>query len=155
MRSEKPLYSVIAHPAAHLGAYVGLGVLVLASIGLMSISVPVGLAMIAIAILGITMLELVRRADRIALYDDGLAREYKLLSTKVTFAEYESVQDIEVTQSLIERFLDIGTLYVNTSGSHGQEIVFRGVSNPHRLEEAIRFKMRPVSVDTGAAGNVG
>lgn len=155
MRSEKPLYSVIAHPAAHLGAYVGLGVLTLGSLGALTVNAGIGLALLAISLFGLTMLELVRRADRIALYEDGLAREYKLLSTKVTFAEYESVQDIEVSQSLVERLLGIGTLHVNTSGSHGQEIVFRGVRNPHRLEEAIRFKMRPVSVDTGAARNVG
>ncbi len=154
MHNETPLYSVIAHPAAHLGAYVGLGLLALLSVAAFFISVPIGMVLIAAALLGVTMLELVRRADRIALYEDGVAREYKLLSTKRTFAEYESVQDLEVTQSLVERFLGIGTLHINTSGSHGQEIVFRGIGRCHELEAAIRFKMRPASVDTNADGRV-
>lgn len=149
MDREDPLHVVIAHPAAHAGAYGGLVFTVLLGLVAGVISRPLyGVAIVAASALGFLMLELVRRADRLALYRDGLAREYRLFSTRRVFAEYESIQDIEVTQSFAERALGIGSLHVNTSGSHGQEIVFRGMKRPHELEAAIRSRMLPGAVDT-------
>ena len=145
---EQPLYAVISHWSTHLGGYLGLVFVAFLAIVAWVFSPAVSILMLLVAVFGFAMIELVRRADRLALYRDGIAREYRLFTTRKTFAEYESVQDLEVTQSFIERLLGTGTIHVNTSGSHGQEIVFRGITRPHDLEAAIRTKMRPVPVDT-------
>jgi uncharacterized membrane protein YdbT with pleckstrin-like domain len=132
-----PIRTVIAHPTAYISGYLGLGFVALLSLVGFAFSVWFGL--------------IVRRADRLALYEDGLAREYRLLSTKRTFAEYDSVQDLEMRQGLVERFFNIGTLHINTAGSHGQEIIFPGIYNCHEFEAEIRDHMRPKPVDTPAS----
>lgn len=146
-----PLRTVIAHPTAYLGGYIGLAFVVFLSLVGFAFHVGFGLLLLAAAGLGLGMLELVRRADRLALYEDGLAREYRLVSAKRTFAEYDSVQDLEIRQGVIDRFLGIGTLHINTSGSHGQEIVFAGIKDCHEFEAEIRQKMRARPVDTPAS----
>jgi uncharacterized membrane protein YdbT with pleckstrin-like domain len=152
--NNEPLYVVYSHPVVHVGGYVGAAFLGLISIGLFAVYPIAGLPLLVAAGVGVLMIELMRKADRFALYEDGIAREYKLFSTKRTFAEYDSVQDIEITQSLMERILKIGTLHINTAGSHGQEIIFRGVRHCHEVEAAIRYRMKPDSVDTEAPENV-
>lgn len=138
-----PVRTVIAHPTAYLGGYIGLAFVAFLSLVGFAFHVGFGLLLLAGAILGFAMLELVRRADRLALYEDGIAREYRLLSTRRTFAEYDAVQDLEMRQGIIDRFLGIGTLHINTSGSHGQEIVFHGIRDTHEFEAEIRRRMRP------------
>lgn len=150
MNRKEPVYSVTAHWSTQLPGYIGLGLTLLLAVVAWVFSAAFGLLIAAVAILGFSMLEIVRRAERLALYDDGIAKEFKLLSTRRTFAEYESVQDLELTQTFFERLLGVGTLHVNTSGSHGQEIVFRGIDRPHDVEHAIRAKMQAASVDTSA-----
>lgn len=148
---EKPLYVAIAHWTSHLGGYLGLLFTLFLSIVAWVFSPFFSFVIAAVSLLGFAMLELVRRSDRLALYHDGIAREYKLFSTKRTFAEYDSVQDLEVTQSILERMVGVGTLHINTAGSHGQEIIFRGIDRPHELEAVVREKMRGNSVDTVVA----
>lgn len=142
---------VIAHPAAHLGGYIGVAFMALLAVAAFAFSIGFGFLLVAATGLGIFMLELVRRADRLVLYPDGVAREYRLVSTKRTFAEYDSIQDLEMRQNVLERLLGIGTLHINTSGSHGQEIVFAGITSCYEFEAAIREKMRRVPVDTPAS----
>lgn len=152
---EAPLYTVYPHPLAHLGGYVGLGLLGL--VGLVagfSVNGMIGVALVAACVLGIIMIEIVRRADRLAFYKDGIAREYRLLSTSRTFAEYDAIQDLDMNQGLLERAFGIGTLHINTSGGHGKEIIFKGVARCHEVEAALRQKMQPDQVDTPEAGNV-
>lgn len=146
-----PIYSTPSDWTTHAGAYAGVVFMVLLALAAWMISAIVGLVIGGAAILGAVMVELVRRADRLVIYEDGVAREFKLLSTRRVFAEFDSIQDLEVTQSFIERMLGIGTIHINTAGSHGQEIVFKGVPHFEDIEAAIRRKMRPHPVDTAAA----
>lgn len=148
---QAPFRVVYASPAVHVGGYAGLAFVALLSLVGFYFNVWFGILLVAAVALGIIMLEVVRRADRIALYEDGIAREYRLLSTSQTFAEYESIQDTEVSQGVVDRILGIGTLHVNTAGGSGQEIVFQGIRDCHEIEAAIRARMRPRQIDTPAS----
>ena len=148
---EEPLYVARAHWSTHLNGYLGLLFTLFLSLVAWVFNPYFSFMIAIVTLIGFLMLELVRRADRLAVYPDGIAREYKLLSTKRTFAEFDSIQDLEVTQSFLERLLGIGTVHINTAGSHGQEIIFRGIDHPHDFEAVIRRKMLPVSVDTRTA----
>jgi len=153
--ASEPLYVAYPHPVVHLGAYVGVALLGLAGAGVLVLLSPaIGLALLLVCGLSLVMVEVSRRTSRLALYADGIAREYRLLSTRRTFAEYESVQDLDMTQTFLERLAGVGTLHVNTAGSEGKEIVFAGIARCHEVEEAIREKMRPDRVDTPESGNV-
>lgn len=146
-----PIYSTAADWTTHAGAYAGVVFMVLLALVAWTISAVIGLVIGAGAILGAAMVELVRRADRLVIYEDGVAREFKLLSTKRVFAEFDSIQDLEVTQTFVERALGIGTIHINTAGSHGQEIVFKGIPHFEDVEAAIRRKMQSRQVDTATA----
>ncbi len=148
---EAPLRAIYASPAVHVGGYAGLAFVALLSLVGFYFNIWFGLFLVAAVAVGLIMLEVVRRADRLALYEHGIAREYRLLSTSQTFAEYESIQDTQVSQSLVERLLGIGTLHINTAGGHTKEIVFPGIRDCHEVEAAIRARMRPRHVDTPAA----
>lgn len=146
-----PERTLIAHPLAHVGGYLGLAFTAVLSLVAFAFNVWFGLVLVAMTGIGLAMIELVRRADRLAIYEDGIAREYRLVSTKRTFTEFESIQDIEMQQGVMDRLFGIGTLHINTSGSHGQEIVFRGIKACHEVEAEIRRRMRSGAVDTPAA----
>ena len=151
MDREEPIYATTAHWTTHFGAYAGLVFTAFLSIVGFTISPIYGVVIALAAILGFLLLELVRRADRLALYQDGLAREYHLISSRRTYCEYDSIQDLEVTQTVVERLLGVGSIHINTAGSHGQEIVFHGIARFVDIEAAIRAKMRHGSIDTPAS----
>jgi uncharacterized membrane protein YdbT with pleckstrin-like domain len=147
---REPLYSAAAHWTVNLPGYVGLVFTAFLAIPAWVLNAWLGLFIGAAAFLGFIMLELVRRADRLVLYKEGMAREFKLLSVRSTFIEYEHMQDLELTQSFVDRILGVGVLHVHTAGTH-EEIVFHGVEHPHELEAVLRAKMTAPSVDTATA----
>lgn len=146
-----PFRTVYQHPAAHLGGYIGLAFTAVLALVAFAFNVWFGIALVAVTGIGFGMLEITRRADRLALYEDGVAREYRLISTTRTFAEYAAIQDLEIRQGVVERLFGIGTLHINTAGSHGQEIVFPGIKDCDVLEGELRLRMRPHPIDTPAS----
>jgi|SRR3989344_743127 len=112
-------------------------------IGFVIVALFVKFGMIAlgvgIIILGVT--EIVRQAETYYIYDNGVSRDFSLITTHRTFASYENIEDLTVSQNIIERILGIGTIKVNTAGSHLVEVNFRGVKNLHEVEGVIREHM--------------
>lgn len=86
--------------------------------------------------------ELSRLAESFRVMESGIAREYRLLSTNREFTEYYKIQNLEVTQSFVERLFGVGDMHFDTSGSDKAEIVFRGVKDPYKLEHIIREEMK-------------
>ena len=102
----------------------------------------VGIIAIVVGILAMGLGELVRRAETFYLLENGVAKEYKFLSTSRKFVEYENIQNIEMNQSVLQNILGIGNLRFDTSGSDEVEVSFRDVKKPHQLEKIIREKMK-------------
>lgn len=86
--------------------------------------------------------EVSRQAETFYVLETGVAREYKLLSTSRTFAEYGKIQNIEINQSFLENMFGIGTIHLDTAGTDKMEVSFRGVLDPHGIERIIREKMK-------------
>lgn len=86
--------------------------------------------------------EIVRRAETFYILEDGVAREYKLLSTSREFCEYEKIQNIKVNQSFLNNIFGIGNLHLDTAGSDKAEVNFYGIKNPYEIEKIIREKMK-------------
>ena len=74
--------------------------------------------------------EVARRAETFYIFESGVAREYRLLSTSRDFSSYDKIQNIEVEQSFIDNILGIGSIYIDTAGSDKTEVIFQGVKNP-------------------------
>lgn len=152
--AAEELYATPAHWSQHAGAYAALAVVGLVGVFSTVLSPLFLLLTVPIVGLGLLMLELVRRSDRLVLYADGIAREFKFITSQRTFVEYENIQDLEVTQSFLERLLGTGSIHVNTAGSAHKEIVFRSVQRFAEIEAVIRDRMGPRQVDTAEAVRV-
>lgn len=86
-------------------------------------------------------IELFRRAHSYYLMHSGISRQYNFFSTSRKFAEYEKIQNIEVTQTFIQKLLGVGNIKFDTPGSDLFEIHFDGVKNPYEVERTVRKMM--------------
>jgi uncharacterized membrane protein YdbT with pleckstrin-like domain len=56
------------------------------------------------------------------------------LRQSITRVRHEDVRSIETDQSLIQRFLDVGNIYIGTAATGGVEVVFKGISMPKKVQ---------------------
>jgi len=133
---EKPIKKVHPHPLHFLNFYF-LGIL-LAIGGFLFNFLPLSAVGVFIFVLG----EIFRMADTYFLLETGVAEQYKFLATSRKFTEYDNIQNIEVTQSFLEKLFRVGNIKFDTAGSDRAEIVFHAIKNPYKIEEIIREKMK-------------
>lgn len=81
--------------------------------------------------------ELRRARIRYAITDRRLRIETGLVARRKRQARLEWVQDVHMHQSMIERFLGIGTIVFITDDEADWEFRFRGVTGPRRLLGAV------------------
>lgn len=60
------------------------------------------------------------------------------LHQKITRVRYEDIRSVDTEQTLLERFLDIGTVLIGTAATDTTEINLRGVAAPKELQEMIQ-----------------
>jgi membrane protein YdbS with pleckstrin-like domain len=65
-----------------------------------------------------------------------------LISHSISEAELDKITDVAIEQGAIARILNYGTLYFNTSGGGGYEIIFYNIPEPKALQEKIRAARR-------------
>ena len=95
-------------------------------------------------LLGVAMLvisELLRRGMTFTVGEKGVEKSFNFISTGQTFIEYLKIQDLKVSQGVIERIFGLGTIYVNSAGSPEAEILFQGIKDPYAVEKLIRDRM--------------
>jgi uncharacterized membrane protein YdbT with pleckstrin-like domain len=67
---------------------------------------------------------------------------------------YEDILSIETTQSLLDRFLCIGNVWVGTAATGGTEIVMQGIGAPFEVQEMIQgerdIRQQPLHTNTKA-----
>ena len=130
-----------------LGRYL-LGIFIISSVWLGSAfidSIPIvtdvysliAIPMFVIGILFLISAEILRSANRYYITTTRVVHEYKLFSRKRSSATYRHIQDLHATQSILERLVGIGTLHINTAGTHLTEIKFKGVSKPFYVKSII------------------
>jgi uncharacterized membrane protein YdbT with pleckstrin-like domain len=61
-----------------------------------------------------------------------------LVSHSISEADLDRITDVVVEQGVVGRVLNFGTLYFNTAGGGGYEIVFYNVDDPKGLKERVR-----------------
>ncbi|MCB0354925.1 MAG: PH domain-containing protein [Bdellovibrionales bacterium] len=60
------------------------------------------------------------------------------LHQRVTRIRYEDIRSVEFEQTLLERFLDIGSVEVGTAATGELEIAFRGIAAPSEVQEMLQ-----------------
>ena len=85
--------------------------------------------------------EISRRVETFYILGSGVARGYSFIGTSRKFAGYDKIQNIEVSQSLLERIFGIGNIGFDTAGTDKVEVKFYGIKNPYEIEKIIREKL--------------
>jgi len=93
--------------------------------------------------------------------DKGIAMTWGILFRREIYLTYRRIQDIHVTRNILERWLGLASVAVQTaSGSSGAEMTIEGVADPEALRDFLYRKMRGahdegVHVAPGTAGDAG
>ena len=94
---------------------------------------------------------------RYELDDEGVSMSWGLLFRKEIYLTYRRIQDIHVTRNLIQRWLGLADVAVQTaSGGAGVEMTIEGVREPDKLRDFLYTNMRgargTVEEETAAVG---
>lgn len=75
--------------------------------------------------------------------DEGISASWGLLFKREIFLTYRRIQDIHVSRNLIERWLGIGKVEIQTaSGSSSAELVLEGMEHWDAVRDYLYRKMR-------------
>jgi len=65
-----------------------------------------------------------------------------ILSRHTNDVFHEDIKNIQVSQSLIQRMLDVGSLAISSAGTGGVEIAIAGIPDPNRVKRIIEEQRR-------------
>lgn len=68
----------------------------------------------------------------------GVEEEYKFFSTSKKYIDFSKIYNIKVYQSFFDNIFNIGSVSFEVPGESGEEIVFRHVRNPYKIQELVR-----------------
>jgi len=96
------------------------------------------IAAVAVVFVAVILLGLIRRVTTTyTITDQRLTIDHGLLSRDVHETRLERVQNVNSSQSLLERVLRVGTVDFDTAGSAEYDFAFRGVANPHQIARTV------------------
>lgn len=92
------------------------------------------------------------RSLRYKFDDQGVSMSWGVLFKREVYLTYRRIQDIHVSRGIIQRWLGLATVSVQTaSGSAGAEMSIEGIENPEALRDYLYSRMRG-SKDTTKPG---
>lgn len=98
---------------------------------------------------GVLLVGFIRRiSTRYSITNQRLRIERGILSKHVQQTRIERVQNVNTSQSVVERMLRVGTVDFDTAGTDDSEFRFIGVGSPHMVVEAVDRAQR----EAAAAG---
>ena len=121
-KGEKIQKEITPHPLSYLGYYILGGLFIF---------------LYFIGIFIILIVELVRRGHKYYITNERLIHQFTFISRKTSSIRYDKIQDIHLTQGLLERIFKIGKIYINTAGTTFIEMVFKGVKSPAYVKRII------------------
>ncbi len=75
--------------------------------------------------------------------DEGVSMRWGLLFRREVYLTYRRVQDIHVTRNIIERWMGLAKVPIQTaSGSSGATMTIEGIRNPELLRDYLYERMR-------------
>jgi len=84
--------------------------------------------------------------------EKGISMSWGILFRRETYLTYQKIQDIHLTRNIIERWLSLGTLQVQTaSGSSGAEMSIVGIKQLESLRDFIYARMKGHDEESGEA----
>lgn len=92
--------------------------------------VPIGMLVVGVAYVR-------HQSVRYVVTTNEVYKKTGLLSRRVTTLRLDRVQNTTFTQSLGQRLLSYGDLYIETAGTGGTEMVFKSVREPQRVSSLL------------------
>lgn len=92
---------------------------------------------IGIGILALLWMYLKTKMDKLTIKTNELVWEHGLLSKDYTEISMHSVRTAKIKQSILQRMLNAGDLYIYTAGDN-PEVVIKGLPEPSRIREHIK-----------------
>jgi len=83
-----------------------------------------------------------RYSLKMAVYPDKIVLEKGFLSKDIVELFISDIRAVNVKQSLTQRILGIGDLYIASSGTSGYEERAYGIKHPHKVKELIMNQRR-------------
>ena len=71
----------------------------------------------------------------------GAISKRGLIGSHVVTANYDKITDITFTQGILGRIFKIGTIHINTAGTHLHEIQFKSIDNPLDVKRELESHM--------------
>ena len=82
--------------------------------------------------------------------DKGISMKWGVLFRREIFLTYRKIQDIHLTRNLVERWLGLGSLQIQTaSGSSGAEMILVGIMELEDLRDFIYAQMKGAKGEDG------
>ena len=75
-----------------------------------------------------------------------------IIARKVQETRLERVQNVNTTQNVLQRILQVGTVDFDTAGSGDSDFAFVGVANPEDVVKAVDKAHREARAEAAAAG---
>ncbi len=112
-----------------------LGIAILAAAYFVSGWLRTGAA--ALAVLIFIAVEITRIINALVIDDAKVTLSTGFLTTHTTAVYYSEITDIKISQTIWERILDYGKIYINTPGHGEYELVERNIPSPHDVRDFI------------------
>jgi len=100
-----------------------------------------GIIGLIIFVLGIILLIaaiLKRFGSEYAITNKRVYCRYGLISRRTSEAVFDKITDSSLSQGVLGRLLNYGTLRINTAGANKFEIIFKGIVDPKYIQSKIR-----------------
>jgi uncharacterized membrane protein YdbT with pleckstrin-like domain len=108
-----------------------------------SVNVAIVIAAVLVVYALVLLVGFVRRVQTTySITDQRLTIDTGLLSREVHETRLARVQNVNSTQSVLERMLRIGTLDFDTSATAEFDFKFRGVADPHKMARIVDGAIR-------------
>jgi uncharacterized membrane protein YdbT with pleckstrin-like domain len=135
------------------GLLAAIGAGVLAGLISAAVSGPVSVLWVVVAVLVVFAVVIVsglirRRRTTYTITSERLTIQLGLMARDLHQTRLDRVQNVNSSQSMLERLLRVGTVDFDTAGSAEFDFSFRGVAHPHRLAQTVDEALREHGAST-------
>lgn len=92
---------------------------------------------ITLATILLIISEITRTVNTLIIGDSKVTLSSGFLSVHTVSVYYSEITDIKISQTLWERILNYGKIYVNTPGHSDYKLVERDIPSPHKVRDMI------------------
>ncbi len=102
----------------------------------------IGMALMFWAILSVCIGVL---ANRYKLSSEYVESVWGIIARKTARVELSSIRTVNVSQGVIDRLLGVGAISFSSAGTSGQDVIFRRIKYPLKLQALVNSRRRAVS----------